>query len=83
MPMIALAAPGPIEPVRCVTPGWVPARSILLPTVIIVLVPVWVALVVAVGVPPRAATAGLGTAVGLVLRVAARLAARRRDALRV
>lgn len=79
MSTITLAAPGPFEPEPCVTQGGAPARSSVSPSVwvVIVIIASWAGLV-ATGVPPEAATVGLGGAAGLGLRVAARLAKRTR-----
>lgn len=75
MSAIAFAVPGPFEPDRCVPRVQAPSCPPLVPTVlVIVIVAVWAA-VVAVGIPPYAATASLASAAGLGLRIAARLQA--------
>lgn len=74
MSITALAAPGPFEPEPCVTQGGAPARSSNATAVLVVIIiAVWAGLVAA-GVSPAVATAGLGGAAGLGLRVTSRLA---------
>jgi hypothetical protein len=70
MSTLTVAAPGPFEPDRCVPQGSAPARSLVVPAVIvIVIVAAWTA-AVAAGVSPYATTAGLGAAAGLGVRIA-------------
>jgi hypothetical protein len=73
--LIVVPEPGPFEPDPCVTRGGARDRSAAVPSavIVIIIVAAWLVLVVH-GVSPEAATAGLGAAAGLGLKVAARLA---------
>jgi hypothetical protein len=72
----AVPAAGPFEPEPCVTAGRAPSRPAAVAITVIVVV--WFVLAVH-GVPPQAAAAGLSSAVGLGLRIAARSSMSRKE----